>query len=238
MKPYLEADSILKYYGERAILSDIYLRCETGDLIALWGRNGSGKSTLLEIIFGTLKAERSFVRVNDKVLSGKAYRTGLVAFLPQCHFLPPHMTVKALVRFIGTSHIPQPFQEAYRHIEPEKLKDLSGGTLRMLEILYVATRPAPFLLLDEPFTGLSPLMTETACHYLQDLTTEKGLIIADHNHRALLSVATRHLLLDDGYLRPLDSTEQLKGRYLPENNITEKTEPQSTDGGTTHNAAR
>ena len=65
----LEADSILKSYGERTILSDIYLRCKPGDITALWGRNGSGKSTLLEIIFGTLKAEHAFVRVGGRVVN-------------------------------------------------------------------------------------------------------------------------------------------------------------------------
>ena len=215
MKPYLEADSILKSYNDKAILSDVYLRCEPGELITLWGRNGSGKSTLLEIIFGTQKAERSFVRINDDVVSGKAYRTGLIAFLPQYHFLPTHMKVKTLVQHIGETYIPQSFREAYGPVASEKFKNLSGGTLRLLEILYVTTRPAPFLLLDEPFAGLSPAMTETAGSYLQDLTAEKGLIIADHNHHALRSIATRHLLLDNGYLCPLDSPEQLKGCYLP-----------------------
>ncbi|WP_233567354.1 hypothetical protein [Parabacteroides sp. AM58-2XD] len=41
----LEIDSILKSFGERTILADVYLKCCRGDIIALFGRNGTGKST-------------------------------------------------------------------------------------------------------------------------------------------------------------------------------------------------
>ena len=105
MKSCLEADSLLKSYGHKVILSDVYLRCETGELVALWGRNGSGKSTLFEIVFGTVRAEHAFVRINEKVVTGKAYRTGQIAFLPQYHFLPPDLKVRQVLRLAGMSHV-------------------------------------------------------------------------------------------------------------------------------------
>ncbi len=215
MKSCLEADSLLKSYGHKVILSDVYLRCETGELVALWGRNGSGKSTLFEIVFGTVRAENAFVRINEKVVTGKAYRTGQIAFLPQYHFLPPDLKVRQVLRLAGMSHVTSLFQGEGMPVESERLKNLSGGTLRLLEILYVTTRPAPFLLLDEPFSGLSPVLVEAVSHYLQDLSKEKGLVVADHNHCALCAIATRHLLLADGCLRSLAAPELLKGDYLP-----------------------
>ena len=57
MKHVLEIDSIQKKFDLITILSDVYLKCETGDIVGLLGRNGSGKSTLLQIIFGILKAD-------------------------------------------------------------------------------------------------------------------------------------------------------------------------------------
>ena len=71
----LEIDSILKSFGERTILADVYLKCCRGDIIALFGRNGTGKSTLLNIIFGTLKADRKFIRIDGKVIKGPAFRS-------------------------------------------------------------------------------------------------------------------------------------------------------------------
>ena len=211
----LEADSILKCYGERTILSDIYLRCKPGDITALWGRNGSGKSTLLEIIFGTLKAEHAFVRVGGRVVYGQAYRTGLVAFLPQFHFLPGNLRVAQLLHRTGLPNLPEAFGDMPVPPLRERLKNLSGGQLRLLEILYVTSLPAPFLLLDEPFTGLSPVAADTIARHLQAVSRQKGILIADHDYRTLQRIATRHLLLADGYLRPLTSPDELRRCSLP-----------------------
>ena len=61
MKYSLEVDSVNKSYNDNSILSDIYLKCETNDVIGIFGRNGSGKSTLLKIIYGTLNADYKFI---------------------------------------------------------------------------------------------------------------------------------------------------------------------------------
>jgi lipopolysaccharide export system ATP-binding protein len=54
MQNKFEADSIRKSFGDNQILTDIFLKFQTGDILGLLGRNGSGKSTLLKILFGTL----------------------------------------------------------------------------------------------------------------------------------------------------------------------------------------
>jgi ABC-type multidrug transport system ATPase subunit len=59
-KHILEIDS-KKSFDHKSILSDVYLKCETNDIIGLLGRNGSGKSTLLKIIFGIETADFKFV---------------------------------------------------------------------------------------------------------------------------------------------------------------------------------
>lgn len=94
MRNCLEVDSIMKSFGEKTVLTDIYLRCEPGEIIALFGWNGCGKSTLLHIIFGTLPCERKFIRINGKVQNKPAYRSGLIAYLPQHDFLPGNLSVK------------------------------------------------------------------------------------------------------------------------------------------------
>ena len=68
-KHLLEVDSVQKSFDTKSILSDVYLKCETTDIIGLLGRNGSGKSTLLKIIFGIEKADFKFVRIDGVVKS-------------------------------------------------------------------------------------------------------------------------------------------------------------------------
>ena len=59
MNHTLEVDSIQLAFNNRRILSDIYLKCETGKITGLLGRNGQGKSCLMKIIYGTLSCEKS-----------------------------------------------------------------------------------------------------------------------------------------------------------------------------------
>lgn len=63
-KHIFEVDGIQKRFNERVILSDVYLKCETSDIIGLFGRNGSGKSTLLKIIFGLVSAPGKCIRID------------------------------------------------------------------------------------------------------------------------------------------------------------------------------
>ena len=66
-KHVLEIDSVQKKFDYKSILSDVYLKCETGEIIGLLGRNGSGKSTLLKIISGILDADFKFVRIYEVI---------------------------------------------------------------------------------------------------------------------------------------------------------------------------
>ena len=62
-KYILEIDSIIKNFNSRNLLSDIYLKCETGEIIGILGRNGSGKTTLMKIIYGIESCENKFIKI-------------------------------------------------------------------------------------------------------------------------------------------------------------------------------
>ena len=65
MRHQLEIDSVIKNFGTRQLLTDVYLKINTGDIVGLFGRNGTGKSVLMQIIFGTMKADRKFIRLDE-----------------------------------------------------------------------------------------------------------------------------------------------------------------------------
>ena len=79
----LEIDSVQKHFDQKVVLSDVYLKCKTGEIIGLLGRNGSGKSTLLKIIFGIISADHKFVRVDGKVLFKTNDLFNEISYLPQ-----------------------------------------------------------------------------------------------------------------------------------------------------------
>ncbi|MCD7850791.1 MAG: ATP-binding cassette domain-containing protein [Parabacteroides sp.] len=215
----LEVDSVVKSFKEKTVLSDVYLCCRPGDIIALFGHNGSGKSTLLNIIFGTLKGDRSFIRINGKVIKGAAFRAGLVAYLPQHDFIPSYLTVtQAVELYIPTEQQNQFLGDRFLFkVRHSRIAHLSGGELRYLEIKLILYSKAPYILLDEPFNGLSPVAAEEIRMHIAESARTKGIILTDHNFREVHKIVNRILLLDQCYLKEIKEKEELipYGYYRP-----------------------
>ena len=162
MSNLLEADSIRKTFGTNQVLTDISLRCRPGDIIGLLGRNGSGKSTLLKIIFGTLYTDYKFIRINDIILDQPFKTKNKIAYLSQDNFLPKNLTVKQVVEIYSKNFDPEKFlnDEVLTKVADTKIQDLSGGESRYLEVKLLLNTDTQFVLLDEPFNGISPLHVE------------------------------------------------------------------------------
>ena len=92
----LEADGVQLQYGEWKVLSDVYIKCETGSVTGLLGRNGMGKTTLMNIIYGSKKAQSQSVRADGLRLACAFQVPQLVAYLPQFNFIPDGLTIKRI----------------------------------------------------------------------------------------------------------------------------------------------
>lgn len=222
MDPCLEVDSVLKSFKENTILTDVYLSLRKGDIVGLFGRNGTGKSTLLKIIFGTLKGDRSFIRIDGKIQKQQAFRSGKIAYLPQHNFLLPKQTLPELLNL----YIPKEQHKEFL-ADPllfkqrkEQTRNLSGGTLRYLEIKLILYSKAPYLLLDEPFNGLSLLAAKAVREQITQSAQNHGILLTDHNFREVHKIVNRILLLDQGYLKEIKEPRKLipYGYYQEEEN--------------------
>lgn len=211
MPVHLEVDSVVKNFGDKTILSDIYLSCSPGEVIGLFGRNGTGKSTLLKIIFGTMKGDRSFIRINGKVQKREAFLSRLLAYLPQHNFLLPNLSITKTVELYIPKEVKNDFL-ADKHLfklRNSKVKELSGGEQRYLEIKLILFSEAPFILLDEPFNGLTPITAEAIRDHIKKASLSKGIILTDHNFREVHKCVNRIMLLNDCYLKEVKEPEEL-----------------------------
>ena len=208
---HLHVDSVRKSYGNNLILSDVFLSCKTGEIKGLIGRNGCGKSTLLKIIFGVEKAEFSFVRVNNKVIRNISDGRNLINYLPQDNFLPNNIKIKRLIRlFLGKKKSDLLFENVF--IKPLLNKTnnvLSGGEKRIVEILLILNSEAVFILLDEPFNGVSPIVREQIISIINSMRNTKGIIITDHDYRNVIKLADKIVFLKDGHLKEIKKHEEL-----------------------------
>lgn len=196
----LEVDGIQKKYGERVILSDVYLKCETSDIIGLLGRNGSGKSTLLKIIFGVLSAPNKCIRIDSVSKNNQNFLLNDISYLSQEQFIPNHFSVKKTVLLSVDKQKLKFFYEDdfIQSISGKRINHLSSGELRYLEIKIVLFNDSKFVLLDEPYNGLSPIMVEIVNKLIKTNSYKKGIVITDHNYQNVIRISTQLILIKDG----------------------------------------
>lgn len=217
MEYILEVDSINKSFDEKKILSDVYFKCEIGDVIGVFGRNGSGKSTLLKIIYGTLNSENKFIRLNNEVLTEPYKKENGISYLPQDNYIPKKFKVKKVINLTINQN---KFDEFYEDkiickIMNSKIGTLSEGELKYLQVKLILYNDAKFCLLDEPYSGVSPIISDLINKQIIEQSETKGIIITDHNYSYLLEVATKIYLIKEGTGKFLQNKEELiKFGYL------------------------
>lgn len=216
----LQIDSVELQFDGRKILQDIYLDCNQGEVVGLLGRNGSGKSSLLKIVFGTLTATHKYVSIDGVVLS-PGYSDNRIAYLPQHNYLPKGINIQSLAKMMVAPVYWAEFSAhtIYKDHERKKPEELSGGELRQLEMLMVLYSRADFVLLDEPFTHVTPVQADHFKPILKRVAQDKGIIITDHQYYNVLEVSDRIILLTNGCTKPVASVNDLVTyNYLSGNN--------------------
>lgn len=214
----LQIDSVVKSFGYRPILTDIYLKCDKGEIIGLLGRNGCGKSTLLKIIFGSLNSENKFVRVGNKKTHTISDSKHKISYLPQDSFLPKHIKVKTVINsFCNKKNAARikahPF---FNFLLDSKITALSSGERRLLEIWLIVLSEVDYVLIDEPFNGIAPLYKKEIKNLILEESKNKGFIITDHDYENIINLSSRLLLIHDGGTKEINSREELeRWNYLP-----------------------
>jgi ABC-type multidrug transport system ATPase subunit len=216
-KHILEVDSVRKLFDNKLVVSDVYLKCETNEIIGLLGRNGSGKSTLLKIIFGIVSAENKCIRIDGVVKNKVSQLLKEISYLHQEQFIPNHFSVKTAISLSISNEKIAGFLEdtMIQSILDKKINYLSSGELRYLEIKLVLFNSSKFVLLDEPYNGLSPIMVEKVNQLIKDNSSNKGIVITDHDYENVIGISTQLLLIKEGKVHTVkDKMDLMEKGYL------------------------
>ncbi len=206
-----ETDSIELYYGTTKILNSVYLKAETGKITGLLGRNGSGKSSLFNVIFGHLKSQNSYIRLNDNVYLKPLFSCKRASYLHQKRLIPKGISVKKAFTFynLDLNIFFNKFSELKINAN-QKIKTLSGGERRIIEIYLTLMRDVDLVLLDEPFNHLSPIYVEKIEALLAQEKKHKAIIISDHIFRPILRLSDTIYFLDKGNMKEIKTKEDLE----------------------------
>lgn len=211
----LETDSVTLSFSGKSILAGCYIHCKAGEIVGLLGRNGSGKSCLLKIIFGSLKADFKHQRIDAKIIE-RGFNACNIAYLPQDGFFPPFLKVREILHTVTSNRDLILRNETINKMMGLKIRELSGGELRMLECIWILNHRATYILLDEPFSGVSPLQIEFLQQLIKEAGKAKGIILTDHIYHPLMQVSDRIVLLHNNAVYNInDESDLIRYNYLP-----------------------
>ncbi len=209
-KLHLHISDLQLSFQNLGVLNGIELELETGKIYGLLGRNGAGKSSLMQSLFGSLKKARFNAYLNGVAQDIRQPENQLISYLPQDPFLMKAVKVTDAVQY----WFPEPEDQDKILYEPmihpmhhKKVGVLSMGERRFLEFLCVFYLPQPFLLLDEPFSGLAPLQIQRAQELLLEKGNHKAILISDHYFDHVLQVSHHNWMLQNGKLKTIAKDE-------------------------------
>lgn len=163
----IKLEHVSKKYGRHTAVNDVSITLSSGRIYGLIGPNGSGKSTTLKMMAGLLFPTSGFVKVDEEQVTREMVRQ--TAYLTELDMFYPHFTVKDMVNFYQSQFPDFQTEQAYKllnemQLNPEKkIKKLSKGNRGRLKIVLALARRADVILLDEPFSGLDPMVRKQPC---------------------------------------------------------------------------
>ncbi len=209
----LETKGIVKSYGGRAVVNDVNIGVERGEIVGLLGPNGAGKTTTFYMIVGLINPDKGNIffsgRDVTKMPMYKRSRNG-VGYLPQEPSIFRKLTVEDnIMAILETLNIDRHERKkrlislleelGISHLAKNKAYTLSGGERRRLEITRSLVTNPSFLLLDEPFSGVDPIAVFDVQQIINQLKSKGlGILLTDHSVRETLSITDRAYIIAEG----------------------------------------
>ncbi|HET6348166.1 MAG TPA: heme ABC exporter ATP-binding protein CcmA [Candidatus Krumholzibacteria bacterium] len=216
----LACRGLTKRYGRVTALRSVDLSVPAGDCVALFGRNGAGKTTLLQIIGSLIASYEGSAEVfGQRVKRADAEHRRALGLVLHDTCLYLDLSVLDNLRFFGRLYrLPDPDARAHELLQEFDLehrahsvaRELSRGMKQRLALARAVVHHPRLLLLDEPFTGLDELSSQSLSGMLSKFTKDGGTVLmSTHDVERAFDSATRAVILDRGVITFDRSTQDL-----------------------------
>ncbi len=233
----LETHGLRKVYRGRAVVNDVSISVEQGEIVGLLGPNGAGKTTTFYMVVGLTPPDRGEVTLGETDITAlpmylRAKRG--ISYLPQEASIFRRMTVEGnLLAIFETLDLRRAERVRrtkllIREFGLDAVRKnpgfaLSGGERRRVEIARALAIDPLFILLDEPFAGIDPIAVldiQSIVRHLKEMGI--GVLITDHNVRETLKITDRAYIINNGEIlrtgspADLSADPQVRKIYLGE----------------------
>jgi len=217
VNPAVHVRSLSKSYGQLQAVREVNLDVGHGEVFAILGPNGAGKSTTIEILEGHRKRDSGHVSVlgEDPGVAGREWRSKIGIVLQEVSdagMLTVSETVRMFAKCYGAVRVPEEVLElvGLGSVSESKVRTLSGGQRRRLDVALGIINLPTLLFLDEPTTGFDP---EARLRFwdLIRLLARAGttILLTTHYLEEAAALADRVAVIADGRVVAVDSPPNL-----------------------------
>ncbi len=212
----IKFEQVTKKYMTRKAIQNVNLELTKGKIIGLVGENGSGKSTTLKLIAGLIHPSKGTITVNGVKVDHRIAKE--VAYLSELDEYYGFYNVGQTIEFYA-SQFPDFNLEKAEEIRTfmnldrnSKLKHLSKGNRGRLKIVLTLAREVPVILMDEPLSGLDPMVRDSIVKGLISfINLEKQIVlITTHEIKEIESILDEVIAIKDGEIIGHHNVEQLR----------------------------
>ena len=202
----IKTENLTKKFGNTIALNSINMEIAEGSIYGLVGSNGSGKSTLLRLISGVYMPDGGKITVDEEEIFDNPQVKAKIVFLGDTPYFLPQSNIDEMAIFYNALY-PSFSMEIYKKLITEfplnpkaRISAMSKGMQRQAALILAISTQPKFLLLDEAFDGLDPVMRRVLKGLLISGAENNGMttIISSHNLRELEDVCDRVGLIHNG----------------------------------------
>lgn len=213
----IEFAKVSKRFGNVQALDGISMVIPRGKIVGLFGPNGAGKSTSLKMMAGLNWPDSGEVRVDEKL---PRQMRNITAFLPEIDYLYSWWTIKDAASFIRTFYSDWE-ENKYRELlkflnlsEDMKISKVSKGQRAKAKLLLTVSRQAPYLLMDEPLSGIDILTREEIINTLiRDYRAgEQTIVISTHEIAEVESLVDEVIFINNGQVKLTGNADELRAQ--------------------------
>jgi len=214
----IEFRNVSKRFGNVVALDNVAINFQEGCITGIFGPNGAGKSTIMKLIAGLNYPDNGEVVVDgDKPRN----RQSSIAYLPEIDHLYPWWSLRQAADFIHIFYSDwdeSRYQEliSFLNLDEEMvIGKISKGQRAKCKLLLVLSRKAPYLLLDEPFSGIDILTREEIADALIKGYSEgeQSVLISTHEIDEIEHLVENVIFLDQGRIQLVGDADQLRMEY-------------------------
>jgi branched-chain amino acid transport system ATP-binding protein len=226
----LEIKDLESGYGKTQVLYGISLAIQEREIVGLIGHNGAGKSTILKSIFGLLKPYQGHVLYMSQDITSQSPTTNIdqgICLIPQDQFIFNDLTVRdnleiSIFTMRDKSNLDSRFEAIYKLfpiLEDRRNQlggTLSGGERRILSIGMGLLRQPKLMMLDEPSSGLSPIITQHVAEVIQEInsTLATSVLLVEQNVKMAFKLSKRVYVIKAGRIILEETGDKLLEREV------------------------